>query len=103
MKLRTVGVLGGGVSGMAISRHLAGKGLEVSLLEQSPRSFGGWVSSIHVGEEKVLFEQGPHSLRPRAKGNGLRVVELLIDLGLEPQGKREKLFIKNNVFPSPKH
>ena len=85
MALRTAVVLGGGVSGLAISRHLSLNNIQVTCLESNSR-FGGWISGERLANG-VLFEKGPHSLRPRARGNGLRIVELLQDLGLEEEGQ----------------
>jgi oxygen-dependent protoporphyrinogen oxidase len=83
--MKSVVVLGGGLSGLAISRHLALKNnFKVACVEQASR-VGGWVTSTRV-DDGVLFEQGPHSLRPRARGNGLRAVELIRELGLEEEG-----------------
>lgn len=88
-----IAVLGAGVSGMAMARQLALKGHRVVCFE-AKEQVGGWVSTmrtpiIHKEEEReiggVLFESGPHSLRPRTEGNGLRMVQLLCDLKLDKQ------------------
>jgi len=91
-------VLGGGISGLAISRCLALKQINsVICLEKQPR-LGGWISSIRTPKYGTLFEKGPHSLRPRAKGNGLRIVQLIQELGLEDEGKKKARWIFQEVF-----
>ena len=86
--MKSVTVLGGGASGLAVSRHLALNGIRVTCLEKANR-VGGWITTERRPKNRVLFEKGPHSLRPRAKGNGLRIVELLQDVGLEQEGKQQ--------------
>lgn len=77
--MRTI-ILGGGPSGLAIARSLPSP---VILLESSPR-VGGWIHSV-PRLSGHLFEQGPHSLRPRQRGNGLRVVDLVRELDLKAE------------------
>jgi len=83
---KRIAVLGGGISGLAVSRQLALMGHSVTCLEQSDR-FGGWILGVRNKDTGVFFEKGPHSMRPRAKGNGLRIVKLIQELGLEGEGK----------------
>jgi heterodisulfide reductase subunit A len=50
--LRRAAVIGGGVSGMTVALELAGKGIEVTLIERE-KSLGGQVSRLHT-----LFPRG---------------------------------------------
>lgn len=73
-------VLGGGVSGLSLSHYLRqrfGKGIELTVIEQSKR-FGGWINSFH--KEDSVLELGPKSLR--AFGNGKVVLSLANELGI---------------------
>lgn len=64
---RRVAILGGGITGLASAYHLAKelKDAEITIYESSDR-MGGWLNSKHVnvGNGKVVFEQGPRTLRP---------------------------------------
>ncbi|CAG8521068.1 954_t:CDS:2 [Funneliformis mosseae] len=63
-------ILGGGISGLSaawyLSRHVPST-TKITILEGSNR-FGGWIKSKRVGEHKILFEQGPRTLRPNGIG-----------------------------------
>ena len=76
--MSTIGILGGGISGLSAAYYLARFGPssnKVVLIEGSKR-VGGWVRSQRVGpgfypspathdqENGILFEGGPRSLRP---------------------------------------
>lgn len=62
-----VAVLGGGITGLASAYFLTRElpRAKVTLYESSPR-LGGWLQSkyVDVDNGKVLFEQGPRTLRP---------------------------------------
>ena len=67
----TVGILGGGIAGLASAYYLAQKSvrlklphLRILLFERSPR-FGGWIRSDQLGEKynSHLFELGARTLR----------------------------------------
>lgn len=78
-EIKEVAVLGGGITGLAsawyISRELPHA--RITLYEGSHR-LGGWLHSkqIDVGDSKVVFEQGPRTLRPSVP-NGLVTLELV--------------------------
>lgn len=64
---RTIGILGGGIAGLASAYYLARRAipnLRILLLERSSR-FGGWISSNQLGPtyNNHLFEVGPRTLR----------------------------------------
>jgi protoporphyrinogen oxidase len=71
-----VGVIGGGISGLAASFHLARKlpGTRITLFEKS-KHLGGWLKSerIEIEGENVVVEAGPRTLRP----NSLALLELV--------------------------
>jgi hypothetical protein len=62
-----VAVLGGGITGLASAYYLSRRlpKAKIVLFERSSR-LGGWVHSkkVEVANGKVVFEQGPRSLRP---------------------------------------
>jgi oxygen-dependent protoporphyrinogen oxidase len=63
-------VLGGGISGLSAAWYLsryAPVTTKITILESSNR-FGGWIKSERVGKYKILFEQGPRTLRPNGIG-----------------------------------
>ncbi|CAG8495603.1 15242_t:CDS:1, partial [Acaulospora morrowiae] len=63
-------ILGGGISGLTAAWYLALNApltTKITLLEASNR-FGGWIQSTRVGEDRILFEQGPRTLRPVGLG-----------------------------------
>jgi protoporphyrinogen oxidase len=68
---RTVGIIGGGIAGLASAYYLARRAtlnglprLRIVLLERSSR-FGGWIQSNQLGSayDSHLFELGPRTLR----------------------------------------
>ncbi|KAK7685546.1 hypothetical protein QCA50_011413 [Cerrena zonata] len=85
MPPKSILVLGGGLSGLSATFHLARRfpATPITLLEKSNR-LGGWVRSERVEVEhsgtraSVLLESGPRTLRP----NGKSVLELINLLGL---------------------
>jgi len=75
-----IAILGGGITGLASAYFLA-KGLpstSITVYEASDR-MGGWLQSKHVnvGNGKVVFEQGPRTIRPRTPA-GLVTLRLVI-------------------------
>ncbi|KAE9990755.1 hypothetical protein EG327_000988 [Venturia inaequalis] len=81
---QNIAVIGSGITGLTAAYYLS-KGTNppnVTIYEASPR-VGGWLNSKYVDVEggKVLFEQGPRSLRP-AVPRGLHTAALLEDIGL---------------------
>ena len=76
----TIGVLGGGISGLSAAYHLARRipassTTKIVLLEKSKR-MGGWIRSENVVVEattssgsnthSVVLEAGPRTLRPKS-------------------------------------
>ena len=64
--LKDVAVIGGGITGLTSAFYLKRSRPEVNVTvyDASPR-LGGWLESKHIECEggKVIFEQGPRSLR----------------------------------------
>jgi oxygen-dependent protoporphyrinogen oxidase len=77
-----IAILGGGITGLASAYYLSKElpSASITLYEASDR-MGGWLQSKHVnvGNGKVVFEQGPRTLRPRTPA-GLVTLELVIIL-----------------------
>ena len=76
---RNIAILGGGITGLATAYFLS-RSLpyaRITLIEASSR-LGGWLHSkqVDVGNGKVVFEQGPRTLRPTAP-NGLITLDLV--------------------------
>ena len=74
-----IAVLGGGITGLVsayyLARHLPRT--NITLFEGTPR-LGGWLHStqVDVGTGKVVFEQGPRSVRP-SRPNGWVTLDLV--------------------------
>ncbi|CAG8446644.1 1721_t:CDS:2 [Diversispora eburnea] len=76
-------ILGGGISGLTAAWYLAQNApltTKITILEASKR-FGGWIESTRIGKDKILFEQGPRTLRPFGLG-GLVVLDMANKLNL---------------------
>lgn len=62
-----VAVIGGGITGLASAYYLSTSlpDTKITLFESSSR-LGGWLHSktVDVSNGKIIFEQGPRSLRP---------------------------------------
>lgn len=60
-------MIGGGITGLASAYYLSTSlpDTKITLFELSSR-LGGWLHSktVDVGNGKIIFEQGPRSLRP---------------------------------------
>ena len=74
-----VAVLGGGITGLASAYYLAQQlpKAHITLYEGTSR-LGGWLHSkqIDVGTGKIVFEQGPRTLRP-SRPNGWVTLDLV--------------------------
>ena len=74
-----IAVLGGGITGLACTYFLTQQLPEarITLFESTSR-LGGWLRSkqVDVGNGKVLFEQGPRTLRPNLP-NGILTLDLV--------------------------
>ncbi|RGB30123.1 hypothetical protein C1646_656478 [Rhizophagus diaphanus] len=78
-------ILGGGISGLSAAWYLsryASSTTKILVLEGSNR-FGGWIKSKRVGQHKILFEQGPRTLRPNGIGGSV-VLDMVNKLNLTP-------------------
>ncbi|CAG8525318.1 702_t:CDS:2 [Paraglomus brasilianum] len=78
-------ILGGGISGLSTAWYLSRslpKSCKITIIEASNR-LGGWIQSRRHGEQGILFEYGPRTLRPGGLG-GLAVLELIKSLNLIP-------------------
>jgi oxygen-dependent protoporphyrinogen oxidase len=85
-------ILGGGTAGLVAARTIANKkniSSKITIVEAQSK-LGGWISSQRCGKTGVLFEQGPHSLRPRSSGNGLQLVQLIHSLLLQAHDNKNK-------------
>lgn len=63
-----VGVIGGGITGLSTAFHLARRfpNTKITLFEK--KGLGGWLRSekVKVGNEQVVVESGPRTLRPNS-------------------------------------
>ena len=77
--IKELAVLGGGITGLASAFYAseAFKDVPITIYESGPR-LGGWLrsASVDVGTGKVVFEQGPRTLRPSVP-NGLVTLDLV--------------------------
>ncbi|KAL8771921.1 MAG: hypothetical protein Q9209_002859 [Squamulea sp. 1 TL-2023] len=120
-----IAVLGGGITGLASAYYLAQQlpRAQITLLEGSSR-LGGWLHSkqIDTGTGKIVFEQGPRTLRP-SRPNGWVTLDLVSkndigparlltrlvqihDLGLENQvlmTSKESVAAQNRFIYFPDH
>ena len=78
-EITDVAVLGGGITGLASAYYLTQQlpHARITLFESTSR-VGGWLHSkqLDIGSGKVLFEQGPRSLRPSVP-NGMVTLDLV--------------------------
>ncbi|KAI4238612.1 MAG: hypothetical protein LQ349_000997 [Xanthoria aureola] len=103
-----VAVLGGGITGLASAYYLAQQlpKAHITLFEGTSR-LGGWLHSkqIDVGTGKIVFEQGPRTLRP-SRPNGWVTLDLIRDLALEDQvlmTSKESVAAQNRFIYFPDH
>ncbi|KAF0374318.1 Protoporphyrinogen oxidase [Gigaspora margarita] len=105
-------ILGGGISGLTAAWYLARNApssTKITLLEASNR-FGGWIQSTRVGEERILFEQGPRTLRPSGLGAYI-ILDMAAKLNLtgfihavgkyEPAAKNRYLYYPDRLIQLP--
>ncbi|MCJ1430695.1 oxygen-dependent protoporphyrinogen oxidase [Xylographa pallens] len=107
-KVEEVAILGGGITGLASVFYIseAFKDVHVTLYEAGSR-LGGWLrsTSVDVGSGKVIFEQGPRTLRPNVP-NGLVTLDLLDRLGLHNDilmTSKESVAARNRFIYYPDH
>ncbi|KAL8841943.1 MAG: hypothetical protein Q9170_000723 [Blastenia crenularia] len=107
-EVSNVAVLGGGITGLASAYYLAKQVPEaqITLFEGTSR-LGGWLRSekVDVGNGKVIFEQGPRTLRP-TRPNGWITLDLAQSLGLENQilmTSKESVAAQNRFIYFPDH
>lgn len=84
VKQEEIAVLGGGITGLATAYYLSKEVPKAKVtLYEAGESLGGWLRSkyIDIGTGKVLFEQGPRSLRP-SRGSGVLTSLMAYELGL---------------------
>jgi len=79
----TVGIIGGGVSGLAAAYYLgqASKAVEKIVILEGSKRLGGWIHS-RQSEDGAIFEFGPRTIRPYGEP-GLNTLQLVEDLGLQ--------------------
>lgn len=73
-------ILGAGISGLCAAWHLSKRYKDITLLEKQERVGGAMWTARESG---FLFELGPRAFRP--SGQGKATVELVKELGLEPE------------------
>jgi oxygen-dependent protoporphyrinogen oxidase len=77
-------VLGGGITGLSTAYYLTKElpNAKITVYEGSER-IGGWLSSkyVDVGNVRILFEQGPRTLRPHGPA-ALVTVDMASLIGL---------------------
>lgn len=104
--MKSVAILGGGISGLALAYFLKKKynSLNLSLFEKSNR-MGGWIRTIN--SKGFQFEVGPRNLR--AQGKGIETLSLALELGLEKNlifasahSQRRYLLKEGTLDPIPK-
>ncbi|KAL8707527.1 MAG: hypothetical protein Q9220_007469 [cf. Caloplaca sp. 1 TL-2023] len=103
-----VAVLGGGITGLASAYFLSQQlpQCRITLYEGGSR-LGGWLRSqqVDVSNGKVVFEQGPRTLRP-TKPNGWITLDLVRDLRMEDQvlmTSKESVAAQNRYIYFPDH
>lgn len=78
-EVKSVGILGGGITGLASAFYLSKllPEVRITLFEGGSR-LGGWLHSkqVDVGNGDIVFEQGPRTLRPNVP-NGLVTLKLV--------------------------
>ncbi|KAF2435987.1 Protoporphyrinogen oxidase [Tothia fuscella] len=108
-----IAIVGGGITGLSTAYYLSrGPNSPKVTVYESSKRIGGWLSSrsVDVNGGKVLFEQGPRSLRPSVP-RGLNTVALLEEIGLgdeiiyipktSPSAQLRWLFYPDHLFSLP--
>lgn len=104
-------VLGGGISGLSAAHYLLKKSNHVPKLFEASNRFGGWIKTdVPSADQKVRFECGPRTLRPRGE-KGLNTLALCSELGLNneivpittmhPAARNRLLAVKNKLHLLP--
>ena len=75
-----IAIVGGGITGLSAAYFLSNAlpRAKIVLYEASPR-FGGWINSsrVPVNGGHVVFERGPHTLRPSSGPRDDLVLQLV--------------------------
>jgi oxygen-dependent protoporphyrinogen oxidase len=95
--IKTVAIIGGGITGLTAAFHLKRAGIPVTVYESTGR-VGGAIQSIR--EDGYLAESGPNTILETSP----RITQLIRDLGLEsrrlePQTKRETRYLVRSGRP----
>ncbi|XP_055321938.1 protoporphyrinogen oxidase [Sitodiplosis mosellana] len=104
-------VLGGGISGLSAAYYLLKQSNHAPKLFEASSRFGGWIKTeVSPADQKVRFECGPRTLRPKGV-KGLNTLELCSELGLNndivpitsnhPAAKNRLLSVKNELHVLP--
>lgn len=77
---KNIAVIGGGITGLTTAYYISQQlpKAQITLFERSPR-LGGWMRTekVSVGEETVIFEQGPRTIRPSPLPQAMVTLELV--------------------------
>ena len=77
----TLCIVGGGVAGLAAAHYaLKVPGYKRIVLLEAGDRLGGWIRTVR-GEDGVLFEKGPRTIRP-AGPQGAKTLALVLDIDL---------------------
>ncbi|KAF1984370.1 Protoporphyrinogen oxidase [Aulographum hederae CBS 113979] len=85
-KSQDVAILGAGITGLTAAYYLARETPDAKItVYEAGESVGGWMQSKWVDVEggRILFEEGPRTLRPQ--DNGAVTLQLIQDLRLIPE------------------
>lgn len=104
-------VLGGGISGLSAAYYLLKHANNAPKLFEASSRFGGWIKTdVSSADQKVRFECGPRTLRPKGI-KGLNTLELCSELGLNneivpitsknPAAKNRLLAVNNELCLLP--
>lgn len=104
-------VLGGGISGLSAAYYLLKQSNHAPKLFEASNRFGGWIKTdVSSADQKVRFECGPRTLRPKGV-KGLNTLELCTEIGLineivaiksnHPAAKNRLLAVNNELCLLP--
>lgn len=104
-------VLGGGISGLSAAYYLLKQGKHAPKLFEASNRFGGWIKTdVSSADQKIRFECGPRTLRPKGS-KGFNTLELCSELGLNdeilpitsnhPAAKNRLLAVQNELCMLP--